>query len=64
MSDKEILENAAWIRDVASKAHMHINVKSGTVKTNDVHGYAKKVFPQGYEVEGNDHLSEKKDPAL
>lgn len=29
MSDQEIAENAAWIRDVASKAHMHINVLRG-----------------------------------
>lgn len=27
--------------------------KCGSVKTNDVHAYAKKVFPQGYEIEGN-----------
>lgn len=27
--------------------------KCGSVKTNDVHAYAEKVFPQGYEVEGN-----------
>ena len=27
--------------------------KQGSVKTNDVHEYAKKVFPQGYEVKGN-----------
>lgn len=27
--------------------------KSGSIKTNDIHGYAKRVFPQGYEVQGN-----------
>lgn len=27
--------------------------KQGSVKTNDIHGYASKVFPQGYEIEGN-----------
>jgi len=27
--------------------------KRGSVKTDDVHEYAKKVFPQGYEVKGN-----------
>ena len=29
MSDQEIAAKAAWIRDVASKAHMHINVLRG-----------------------------------
>lgn len=29
MSDEEVAKNAAWIRDVASKAHMHINVLRG-----------------------------------
>ncbi|MNW44646.1 hypothetical protein D3C74_218840 [compost metagenome] len=27
--------------------------KSGSVKTNDIHGYASKVCPQGYKVDGN-----------
>lgn len=27
--------------------------KCGSVKTNDIHGYASKVFTQGYEIEGN-----------
>lgn len=27
--------------------------KSGSIKTNDIHGYAARVFPQGYEVVGN-----------
>lgn len=27
--------------------------KKGTVKTDDIHDYAKKIYPQGYEVKGN-----------
>ncbi|WP_088832699.1 hypothetical protein [Paenibacillus tyrfis] len=27
--------------------------KRGSVKTDDIHEYASKVYPQGYEVQGN-----------
>lgn len=27
--------------------------KSGSIKTNDIHGYASRIFPQGYEIDGN-----------
>jgi len=35
MSAKEMTLNAAWIREVANKAHMHINVLRNDRKKRD-----------------------------